>query len=845
MAPDLAFDRARPGAAAPTTVRDVAAGDPAIPALADVLDLERLTALLAATTGTPGEVSRPYLRHKPGTSVVLSCRWTPRGPDGAPGTSRDLLVRGYADGARSKLDKGLDPRRPHEVLLLDRDAGLVVTDWTADRQLPAARDVAAVAAATVGGTDAPGARWRLLRHNPERRAVVHAAGPDGEVVVRLVRPAAVARAAAGYALLGAVSDGGTGTSPVRAPRLRAVDADRGVLVTDWVPGDPLDRLDDDDALDDAAFREVGALAAALHGAPLVGDAAPVRPSGTVPVHGDLSLDQVVRAMDGELWLVDGDAARWGRPADDLGSFAAALVRAHDDPEAAAVRLAAVLDGYAEHGDAVDVPELRAAVAEHLRRRATEPFRRLEAGWAGTSRALAVLADEVADGWGGALGDALAGAGRSGGSRRTAVRRGVSRSGGPTTSRPWRPAAAPAAVPAPRIRTAPVAAALADAFAAQGHVLRAVLPRSADRLLVVGAARDGAVLAGRWDAAPAARADRRAGARTGGAGHAVRPGAVPTAGGGLVLQPGGADPRLPGLADRVRRGAVLVAHRAGRRGVVRDPAGTYTKVTRPGREPGDVVVPPAAFATPVVVGRGEGWVTTTALPGRTLHVLLRDASTPAGVLDAAGRAVGRGLRRLQDAPAPARVTQHDAAAETAVVARFWGLAVAHGATTTADADAVVRRVRDALEGAPVRRPVLTHRDLHDKQLLVDGYGGDGVRVGLLDLDLAAVAHPALDLANLLVHLELRVHQGVCPPARAARVARAVIDGYGTGPDRDGIVPDGPGPDALRAWAVAARARLAAVYAFRPAPRDVPGALLAGLDRLPTFDDPTLLTHLEDR
>ncbi|MFC7879593.1 phosphotransferase family protein, partial [Isoptericola sp. NPDC057391] len=303
-----------------------------------------------------------------------------------------------------------------------------------------------------------------------------------------------------------------------------------------------------------------------------------------------------------------------------------------------------------------------------------------------------------------------------------------------------------------------------------------------------------------------------------------------------LQPGGADPRLPGLAARVRAGATLVAHRSGRRGVVRDPSGTYTKVTRPGREPAAVVVPGAAFATPEVVGRGDGFVTTTPLPGRTLHELLRDPATPDAVLDpvldAAGRAIGRGLRRLQDEP-PSGVAEHDADAEVAVVARWWGLAAAHGATTTADADAVVRRVRAALAALPAARPVLTHRDLHDKQLLVDTEPDGGVRVGLLDLDLAAVAHPALDLANLLVHLELRAHQGVCPPERAARVARAVVDGYGDVPDAG----------ALHAWAVAARARLAAVYAFRPAPGDVPGALLTDLDRPLPFE-PTLLT-LEDR
>ncbi|MFC7880121.1 phosphotransferase family protein, partial [Isoptericola sp. NPDC057391] len=427
MAPDLTLDRARP-----LTLGQVAAADPAISALGDVLDLDRLTARLAAATGAPGRVSRPYLRYKPGTSVVLACRWT-----GGSGP-RDVLVRAYADGSRGKLDKGLDPRRPEEVLLLDRDAALVVTGWAADRRLPAARDVAGLAADAVGRL----ATWRLLRHNPERRAVLHTRGPRGEALVRVVRPDAVARAAQGYALLGAVCDQAPGATAVRVPRLRSVDAERGVVVTGWAPGRSLDRLDAAGALDDAALREVGALAAALHGARPAGAGLPTRPDGAVPLHGDLSLDQLVRSPAGELWLVDADAARWGRPAEDLGSLAAALVRAHGDADAAAARLAAVLDGYVAAGtEPVAEPELRAAVAEHLRRRATEPFRRLEDDWATTSAALRSLADDVEDGRGGALGSAIA------------TERPV---GGAATGR------------APWIRTAPVAEALADALAAQGH-----------------------------------------------------------------------------------------------------------------------------------------------------------------------------------------------------------------------------------------------------------------------------------------------------------------------------------------------------------------------------------------
>jgi aminoglycoside phosphotransferase (APT) family kinase protein len=60
----------------------------------------------------------------------------------------------------------------------------------------------------------------------------------------------------------------------------------------------------------------------------------------------------------------------------------------------------------------------------------------------------------------------------------------------------------------------------------------------------------------------------------------------------------------------------------------------------------------------------------------------------------------------------------------------------------------------------------HRDLHDKQLILDETG-----VGLIDFDLAALGDPSLDLANLVVHLQGREAQGRCRdsdrPSRPSR------------------------------------------------------------------------------
>ena len=100
---------------------------------------------------------------------------------------------------------------------------------------------------------------------------------------------------------------------------------------------------------------------------------------------------------------------------------------------------------------------------------------------------------------------------------------------------------------------------------------------------------------------------------------------------------------------------------------------------------------------------------------------------------------------------------------------------------------------------------THRDLHDKQLL-----WDGTALGVLDLDTACVADPALDPANLAVHADLRRVQGVWSPPAAHAVelsAEAVARVAGVDDARWGTAQ------------LATVVRLACVYAFRPAWRDV--------------------------
>lgn len=325
--------------------------------------------------------------------------------------------------------------------------------------------------------------------------------------------------------------------------------------------------------------------------------------------------------------------------------------------------------------------------------------------------------------------------------------------------------------------------LVAALDTAGGTLVRAWPRSAVHLQLEADVA-GRAVAGQWFAEP--RDAVRAAAGT--------PGSS-LVGGELLLQPGGADRKLPRLAGwAAEPGAELVAHRPERRGVVRRThAGrtVFTKVVRPAALDGVLASAEAAAALPlrtpevVDVDRRGSAVTTAALPGRTLHDLL---GTPAAV--AACRGAGAALAALHAVPVPAGAAPHGAGEESAVLDRWLGLARVHG-VPVADQD------RPHLPRPP--RQVLLHRDLHDKQLLVDEDG----TVGVLDFDLLAVGDPALDLGNLLAHLDLRVAQDLL--ADAGPLRDAVLDGYA--PDRALLTR-------LPAAERATRLRLAAVYSFRP-------------------------------
>lgn len=318
------------------------------------------------------------------------------------------------------------------------------------------------------------------------------------------------------------------------------------------------------------------------------------------------------------------------------------------------------------------------------------------------------------------------------------------------------------------------------------------PRGADRLLLDLTDHDQRPVAGQWLAAPGRAA----------AIAAATPGS--SAAGSFVLQPAGADRRLPAVARRLQwPGATLLGHRPERRAVLREPDGSFTKIVRPDRWHRLVDTTRLAealpLATPAILDADpvQASVTTAALPGRTLTDLLTEP-TAAESCRAAGRTLAV-LHRLDPALATAgraAPALHDLAAERAVTARWQRLAAEYGAPRPAWRP---HRPHRGGHPGPPDRLVLLHRDLHDGQLLINDDG----EAGLIDFDLVAVGDPALDLANLIAHLELRADQGVI--ADPEPLIEAALNGYRPSPALRSRLPG---------HLELARDRLDAVYAFRP-------------------------------
>jgi hypothetical protein len=334
-------------------------------------------------------------------------------------------------------------------------------------------------------------------------------------------------------------------------------------------------------------------------------------------------------------------------------------------------------------------------------------------------------------------------------------------------------------------------------------LRRAWPRSPEHLLLEYEAPDGAAVPGQW------HRERSEGER-------ALTGLPPcdTAlvtlddAGYVAVQVRGADRRLPALAPLLTRPeARLLAHQPGRRAVVRLPSAggaSFAKLTRPGRALALAELGMAAarcggngFDAPGLIACDDasGLVIWTGLAGTALHDL---GGGPA--LERGARAAGAALRALHDAPWPSIAPAHGPAEEAAVLARWVDYAMLFNPVIAGRVAALLPEVVALLDQARgPYRPI--HRDFYDKQVLI---APDG-RAGIIDFDTLAYGEPALDLANALVHFELRALQGRIGAEDAGRARAALLAGYAPG---FGVLAR------LEAYAAATCLRLACVYALRP-------------------------------
>ena len=712
---------------------------------------------------------------------------------------------------------------------------------TAGRRDAAGRHVSAGNAESAGSAD--GDAPRVLSFNPARHAVLHLPG-SGQVLRLAARDLdGIMEVTRSWLALG-----------VPTLEQRPWRGKSSVLIGEhWGDGDLAHHARHDQAVPAAAAT--GAALARLHGAALAADDLPeARLGAPVPaaleaitqllpgsagatgrltrqlrgrlptrprhglIHGDLTPDQVLVSLDpsagpsiapsagpsiapsadpsivpsadpspAQIRIIDLDRSGRGPLGADLGSWLASCL-VTDTEELAR----AFLDGYAREGHVPVPEELAVWTARALVAAAADPIRRFHPDWPVAVARRLELAEEIL--------------------------------------------AAPEMLPLPRAAAAGPAPLVPAQVVAGGAVWEVARAWPDDgRGLPLELRRDG----GSSESGSTGRGSTAGGPATGDPAEGDSAGAEQLHGarldpvtGTATVFAAGTDPRLPGLARclAAHPEGHIVSHRPGKRAVLRignpgDPEGErYVKIVRPGRAGRlhDALTRASSFDGPFRLQRevaaDEESSTTAALAGTTLHETLPS-------VDGTWRRAWRDTllawaEALAVAPAPVGGAAIHGPAEEIAVLETWHERAADvdpaGAAVRERALGSARRELSRLEIPP--RPVLIHRDLHDKQIL----HAPGLAPGLLDVDTAAIGDPALDLANLRAHASWRERQRIWGPEHA-RIAREEIDAAAL----RGRIPAAT----LAAYEAGTLARLACVYAFRPRWRDLARSLAADLVPVP--------------
>lgn len=311
-------------------------------------------------------------------------------------------------------------------------------------------------------------------------------------------------------------------------------------------------------------------------------------------------------------------------------------------------------------------------------------------------------------------------------------------------------------------------------------------------------------------------------------------------GNIDLLPYASDPLLPGLTPEHQ--GVLAVHRHSKRAVVLNATHIY-KYVRTGKahkiahtwttmsalcHQAGIYTPPfeLSHSTPDKNNRASAYLIFPRIEGKTLHDLGNEGmpgwtaftqmwaslaqssathapNTTSTPLKNAEKTHGQetGKTLPQETELPLHTPKHEAT----VLNSWFTHARNHGLLESEELlrcaiEHTTRELLDTRQETPQEHWTTSHRDLHDKQLL-----WDGTKLTLLDIDTAARAERALDLANLRAHIDLRFLQGKIHEemhSTLMEMTAALADDMAIRPQR------------LHTYESASRLRLACVYSFRP-------------------------------
>jgi aminoglycoside/choline kinase family phosphotransferase len=251
-----------------------------------------------------------------------------------------------------------------------------------------------------------------------------------------------------------------------------------------------------------------------------------------------------------------------------------------------------------------------------------------------------------------------------------------------------------------------------------------------------------------------------------------------------------DPELPALRAEREHGEVI-AYRPYMRAIIRAD-GRYIKIFQPGGAaiPAErcaqmaLLLDAGAFTAPEILHQSPDTLVFRALPGPTLREIGENHNTVdekafAATWAAWSRAWVAQLTAASDATrreSLGTLPVHSPEVEVSVMARWLKRWLHHADRVPALASqrealcASADHITTNLLGAAPDPMVWNHGDLHDMQVIArDG----GPPFGLLDFDDTAQGEAARDLANLDVHLELRLRQNTLTPERYVAAHTAVM------------------------------------------------------------------------